>query len=81
MEEILKPIKKNRKISFLQNKKDYYQLGEYQQLREKVQGISKNIRWAANRIYKYYDRINFEGSTSRQLMKMKADNFDLIVKG
>ena len=36
MNEILKCIKKNRKVSSLQNKKDYYQLGEYQQLRGKV---------------------------------------------
>src|SRR6266498_446408 len=81
MDKILKRIKKNRKVSSLQNKKDYYQLGEYQQLRGKVQGISKDVRWAANRTYKYYDRVNFEGPTPRQLMKMKADNFDLIVKG
>src|SRR6266542_1599835 len=81
MDEILKRIKKNQKISSLQNKKDHYQLGEYQQLRGKVQGIFKNVRWAANRTYKYYDGVNFEGPTSRQLMKMKADNFDLIVKG
>jgi len=63
MDEILKHIKKNRKVSSLQNKKDYYQLGEYQQLREKVQGISKDVRWAANRIYKYYDEVNFERPT------------------
>ncbi len=44
MDEILKRIKKNRKVSSLQNKKDYYQLEEYQQLRGKVQGISKNVR-------------------------------------
>ena len=30
MDKILKRIKKNQKVSFLQNKKDYYQLGEYQ---------------------------------------------------
>ncbi len=48
MDEILKRIKKNHKVSSLQNKKDYYQLGEYQQLRGKVQGISKDVRWAAN---------------------------------
>ncbi len=35
---------------------------------------------AANRMYKYYDRVNFERSTSQQLIKIKADNFDLIVK-
>ncbi len=29
MDEILKRIKKNRKVSLLQNKKDYYQLEEY----------------------------------------------------
>jgi len=81
MDEILKRIKKNRKVSSLQNKKDYYQLREYQQLRGKVQGISKDVRWTANRTYKYYDRVNFEGPTSQQLTKMKADNFDLIVKG
>src|SRR6266540_2686651 len=81
MDEILKRIKKNQKVSSLQNKKDYYQLKEYQQLREKVQGISKDVRWAANHMYKYYDRVNFEGLTPRQLMKMKADSFDLIVKG
>src|SRR6266545_1027820 len=81
MDEILKRVKKNRKVSFLQNKKDYYQLGEYQQLRGKVQGISKDVRWAANRTYKYYDGVNFEGPTPRQLTKMKADSFDLIVKG
>ncbi len=81
MDKILKCIKKNRKVSSLQNKKDYYQLGEYQQLRGKVQGISKDVRWVANRTYKYYDRVNFEGLTPRQLMKMKADSFDLIVKG
>ncbi len=39
------------------------------------------MRWAANRTYKYYDEVNFEGSTPRQLMKIKAKNFDLIVKG
>src|SRR6266496_1391108 len=32
-------------------------------------------------MYKYYDGVNFEGPTPRQLTKMKADNFDLIVKG
>src|SRR6266498_3688559 len=81
MDEILKRIKKNRKVSSLQNKKDYYQLREYQQLRGKVQGISKDVRWAANRTYKYYDGVNFEGPTPRQLTKMRAENFDLIVKG
>ena len=65
MNKILKWIKKNQKISSFQNKKDYYQLREYQQLRGKVNRIFKDIRWAANRTYKYYDRINFEGSTSR----------------
>ena len=64
----------------MQNKKDYYQLGEYQQLRGKIQGISKDVRWAANRTYKYYNGINFEGPTPRQLTKMKAEDFDLIVK-
>src|SRR6266536_5457453 len=81
MDKILKRIKKNRKVSSLQNKKDYYQLEEYQQLRGKVQGISKDVRWVANRTYKYYDRVNFEGPTPRQLTKVKADDFDLIVKG
>ena len=81
MDEILKCIKKNRKVSSLQNKKDYYQLGEYQQLRRKINRISKDVRWAVNRTYKYYDRVNFEGPTPRQLTKMKAENFDLIVKG
>ena len=81
MDEILKRIKKNRKVSSLQNKKDYYQLGEYQQLKRKINGISKDVRWAANQTYKYYDRENFEGPTLRQLIKIKADNFDLIVKG
>src|SRR6266508_2727264 len=81
MDEILKRIKKNRKVSSLQNKKDYYQLEKYQQLRKKIQGISKDVRWAANRTYKYYDRVNFEGLTPRQLTKMKAEDFDLIVKG
>ena len=81
MDKILKRIKKNRKVSSLQNKKDYYQLGEYQQLREKVQEISKDVRWAANRMYKYYDGVNFKRPILRQLTKMKADDFDLIVKG
>ncbi len=63
MDELLKHIKKNQKVSFFQNKKDYYQLGEYQQLKGKVQGISKDTRWVANRTYKYYDRVNFEGLT------------------
>ncbi len=44
MDEILKCIKKNQKVSSLQNKKDYYQLREYQQLREKINGISKDVR-------------------------------------
>src|SRR6266540_5817716 len=80
IDKVLKQVKKNQKVSSLQNKKNYYQLGEYQQLRGKVQGISKDIKWVANRTYKYYDGVNFEGSTSRQLTKMKADSFDLIVK-
>ena len=29
VDKILKQIKKNRKVFSLQNKKDYYQLGEY----------------------------------------------------
>jgi len=44
MDKILKRIKKNQKVSSLQNKKDYYQLGKYQQLRGKVNGISKDVR-------------------------------------
>src|SRR6266498_77363 len=32
-------------------------------------------------MYKYYDGVNFEGLTPRQLTKMKAENFDLIIKG
>ena len=63
MDEIVKWIKKNQKVSLLQNKKDYYQLEEYQQLRGKVSEISKDVRWAANRTYKYYDGVNFEGLT------------------
>ncbi len=39
------------------------------------------MKWAANRTYKYYDRVNFEGLTPQQLMKIKAEKFDLIVKG
>ena len=81
MNKILKRIKKNWKVSSFQNKKDYYQLREYQQLREKVQGIFKDVRWVVNWTYKYYNRVNFEGPTPWQLTKMKADNFDLIVKG
>ena len=80
MDEILKRIKKNWKVSSLQNKKDYYQLREYQQLREKVQGIFKDVRWVVNWTYKYYNRVNFEKSTSWQLTKIKAEDFDLIIK-
>ncbi len=80
MNKILKRIKKNQKVSAFQNKKDYYQLGEYQQLREKINRISKDVRWAANWIYKYYDGENFEELTPRQLMKIKAEEFELIVK-
>ena len=32
-------------------------------------------------MYKYYDEVNFKGSIPWQLMKMKAEDFDLIVKG
>jgi len=32
-------------------------------------------------MYKYYDRVSFEGPTPRQLTKIKAEEFDLIVKG
>ena len=44
MDKILKHIKKNQKVSTLQNKKDYYQLEEYQQLKGKVHRISKDVR-------------------------------------
>jgi len=44
MDKILKQIKKNWKVSSLQNKKDYYQFGEYQQLREKISRISKDVK-------------------------------------
>ncbi len=50
-------------------------------MRGKINGISKDVRWAANWTYKYYDGINFEGLTSRHLIKIKAEDFDLIVKG
>ncbi len=63
MNKILKRIKKNQKVSAFQNKKDYYQLGEYQQLREKINRIFKDVKWTANRTYKYYDRKNFKGPT------------------
>ena len=61
MKEILKRVKKNQKVSSLQNKKDYYQLGEFLFAKEKVTEIFKNAKCAANQIYKYYNRINFEG--------------------
>ncbi len=80
MNKILKRIKKNRKVSSIQNKKDYYQFGEFLFAKEKVTRISKNVKWIANRTYKYYDRVNFEGLTPRQLTKMKAEDFDLVVK-
>ncbi len=38
------------------------------------------MKWAANRTYKYYNRVNFEKSTSWQLTKIKAEDFDLIIK-
>jgi len=31
-------------------------------------------------MYKYYNRVNFKGLTSQQLIKMKADDFNLVVK-
>ncbi len=43
-------------------------------------GISKDVRWAANRTYKYYDEENFKGLTPWQLTKIKAEDFELIVK-
>ena len=63
MNKILKRIKKNRKVFLLQNKKDYYQLGEFLFAKEKVIRIFKDAKWTANRTYKYYDGINFKGST------------------
>ncbi len=48
MNKILKQIKKNQKISSLQNKKDYYQLEEFLFIKGKVTRISKDIKWVAN---------------------------------
>ncbi len=81
MDKILKWIKKNRKVSSLQNKKDYYQLREFLFVKRKVNEISKDAKWVANRIYKYYDRVNFKGLTSQQLTKIKVEEFDLVIKG
>ncbi len=80
MDKIIKWIKKNQKNSSLQNKKDYYWLGEFLYTKEKVIRISKNAKWTANRTYKYYDEVNFERLTPQQLTKIKIDNFDLVVK-
>ncbi len=60
MDEIFKCIKKNCKVSFLQNKKDYYQLEKFLNMKGKVIRIFKDIKWAANHIYKYYDKVNFK---------------------
>ncbi len=64
MNKILKCIKKNCKVSSLQNKKDYYQLRKFLHIKEIVIRISKDIKQTANQIYKYYNRVNFKGSTS-----------------
>ncbi len=48
MDEILKRIKKNQKVSLLQNKKDYYQLGEFLFAKGKITEIFKDAKWAAN---------------------------------
>ncbi len=80
MDEILKWIKKNWKVSLLQNKKDYYQFEEFLYMKEKVIKIFKDAKWAANRTYKYYDRVNFKGFTPWQLTKIKANDFNLVIK-
>ncbi len=80
MDKILKRIKKNWKVFSLQNKKDYYQLEEFLYSKGKVTWIFKDAKWVANRIYKYYDRVNFEGFTPWQLMKIKMKDFDLVIK-
>jgi len=64
MDEILKRIKKNWKVSSLQNKKDYYQLGEFLNTKEKVSRIFKDVKWVANWTFKYYDKTNFNRPTS-----------------
>ncbi len=81
MDKILKWIKKNQKVSSLQNKKNYYQLEEFLYAKEKVIRVFKNVKWAANWTYKYYDKVNFERPILQQLMKMKVDDFNLVVKG
>ena len=81
MNEIIERVKANRKISPLQNKKDYYQLGKFLKSVGNLEGISKNTKWAARRTFKYYDGVNFEGPSPRQLTKMKAKDFNLVVKG
>ena len=80
MNKILKHIKKNHKVFLLQNKKNYYQLGKFLYVKGKVFRIFKNAKWATNRTYKYYDWVNFKELTSWQLIKMKADDFNLVVK-
>ncbi len=31
-------------------------------------------------MYKYYNRVNFKGLTFQQLIKIKADDFKLVIK-
>ncbi len=49
-------------------------------MKEKIIRISKNAKQVANRMYKYYDKVNFKELIPQQLTKIKADNFNLIIK-
>ena len=44
MDEIFKCIKKNCKVSFLQNKKDYYQLEKFLFIKEKIIKIFQDVK-------------------------------------
>ncbi len=49
-------------------------------MKGKISRIFKNVKWAINQTYKYYDRVNFKRLISWQLIKIKVNEFDLVIK-
>src|SRR6266540_3633580 len=82
IKQLLKEIKDEPMQYRDQNKKKWYKIGKYLLNRNKLV-MHKETQIVARQTYQYYSKIkgDWDGSSSRQLLKMKKSKFLDLLKG
>ena len=82
IKQLLKKIKDEPMRYRAQNKRKWYKIGKYLLIGNKLV-MHKETQIAARRTYQYYLKIkgNWDGPSSRQLLKMKKLKFLDLLKG